>query len=77
MKFAKVLLIAAGLSPSVAFAQGTQQPIGPIIPTNFLPLVPVVVSFFAVPFVLGDDDNTVAVVVPPVTPPGKPVVTTR
>ncbi len=77
MKFAKVLLIAAGLSPSVAFAQGTPQPIGTMIPTNFFPLVPVVVSFFAVPFVLGDDDNTVAVVVPPVTPPSKPVVNTR
>ncbi|OYU20400.1 MAG: hypothetical protein CFE34_00030 [Rhodobacteraceae bacterium PARR1] len=76
MKFAKVLLIAAALSPSVAVAQGTTPPTLPLIPTNFLPLIPVVASFFAVPFVLGDNNDVVPVVLP-LPPAPTPTPSTR
>lgn len=72
MKFAKALLIAAALSPTVAVAQGT-PPVEPS-PTNFV-FVPALLGFFAVPFVLGDNNDAVPILPPPSTL--TPVVSTR
>lgn len=59
MKFAKVLLVASLLVPSVASAQ--QQPLGNTqigpVPTNFLPLIPFALSALALPIVLPPDND--------------------
>ncbi len=71
MKFAKVVLIAALLAPSIAAAQEANPPVQP---TNFVFLAPVVLSFLAAPLLLGDNNN--ALILPP-TPTPSTTTSTR
>ena len=69
MKFVKALVAAALLVPSAASAQNN-----PPVPTNFVFLAPLLTGFIAVPFILGDGDDTVTPVVTPIPTPG-PITT--
>lgn len=75
MKFAKVLLVVAALSPSVAVAQVGTPPLTPL-PTNFVFLAPALLGFVSVPLFLSDNNDAVPVVLP-LPPAPTPTPSTR